>query len=312
MTLPGLFVIAFGGPHRSEDIRPFLQHVLQGRPISSERFEAVVQHYEELGGRSPITEHTENQARALARELEARGRPFDVRIGMRHWSPWLKDTLREFRDAGQTEVVGLIMAAQETEASLSRYVQAIEAARTELGADAPRVRLARAWGLSEGLIEAQACALARTLAEVPFAKRAEVELLFTAHSIPSPMAASSPYVAQLEETARRVAEKVGVPRYALVYQSRSGNPREPWLEPDVLDALSDAKGRGVSDVVLAPIGFLCDHVEVLYDLDIEAKRKAGELGLGFYRVPTLGTHPQFIRVLADAVLRDVATPGHAP
>lgn len=319
MTRPGLFVIAFGGPHKREDIRPFLRHVLAGRPIPEARFESVVAHYEQLGGRSPITEHTEAQARALSAELEARGTPCDVRVGMRHWSPWLKDTLAAFRDAGHSEVYGLIMAAQETEASLARYLQAIEAARQELaqesgqqpGKAAPEVRLVGAWGLRERLMEAHACHLARTLSRLPMDRRAAAEVFFTAHSVPSAMAVSSPYVAQLEETARRVAEKVGITRYALVYQSRSGNPRDPWLEPDVLDALHDASARGVRDVVAAPIGFLCDHVEVLYDLDIEAKARAEELNLGFHRVPTLGTHPEFIRALSEAVLADLAARGVA-
>lgn len=300
-----LLLISFGGPHQSEDIRPFLRHVLMGRPVPEERFESVVHHYELLGGRSPITQHTEAQARALSLELQQRGHDFDVRIGMRHWTPWLKDTLAAFQRDGHSEVLGLIMAAQETEASVARYKAAVEAARAEL-TDAPAVRYAHGWGLSETLIEAQACQLARTLAQVPLAQRDAVRVLFTAHSIPTAMAAASPYVAQLEETARRVAEKAGVRAHRLVYQSRSGGPRDPWLEPDVLDALEQEASEGAREVLLAPIGFVCDHVEVLFDLDVEAKQKAEALGVRLYRAPTLGTHPQFIRALADAVLAGVA------
>lgn len=303
-----LLLIAFGGPHRTEDVRPFLRHVLAGRPVPEERFEAVVHHYERLGGRSPITEHTERQARALADELARRGHPFDVRVGMRHWTPWLKDALEAFRAQGRREVLGLILAAQETEASLARYMGAVESARAELPG-APAVRYVLGWGLDEKLIEAQACQLARAFAALPLAARARARVLFSAHSIPTAMAAESPYVAQLEQTAQRVAEKVGVSDYRLVYQSRSGSPREPWLVPDVLDALDEEAARGVQDVIVAPIGFVCDHVEVLYDLDIEAVERAAALGLRLTRAATLGSHPAFIAALADAVLRQLASEG---
>jgi ferrochelatase len=297
----GVLVIAFGGPHKSEDIRPFLRHVLKGRPIPEERFEGVVHHYEALGGRSPITEHTERQARGLAQALAARGYECDVRVGMRHWTPWIKDTLAAFARDGYDEVLGVIMAAQETEASLARYQEAVEAARQELPS-APRVRYVTGWGLSEALIEAQACQLARALSTLSIAARKDVRVLFSAHSIPAPMAAESPYVKQLEETAQRVADKVGLSSHRLVYQSRSGNPRDPWLEPDVLAALREEAAGGARDVVVAPIGFVCDHVEVLYDLDIEARKQAQELSLGFVRAATLSAHPSFLSALADAVV----------
>jgi protoporphyrin/coproporphyrin ferrochelatase len=303
MTARGLMVIAFGGPHRSEDIRPFLRDVLKGRPVPEERFESVVHHYELLGGRSPITEHTEGQARALGQALAQRGITLPVRVGMRHWTPWLRDTLAAFQREGVDELLGLIMAAQETEASIARYQEAVERARAELGSGAPRVRYVTGWGLDEGLIDAHACNVARALAELPVDAREGASLLFTAHSIPAPMAASSPYVAQLEETARRVADKVGFRSHRLVYQSRSGNPRDPWLEPDVLDALDEEARAGRKTVVLAPIGFLCDHVEVLYDLDIEAKQRADELGLRVARARTPGSHPAFIGALTSAVER---------
>jgi ferrochelatase len=294
-------VIAFGGPHQTEDIRPFLRHVLAGRPVPEERFESVAHHYEVLGGRSPITEHTLNQARGLRAVLAQRGHAFDVRVGMRHWTPWLKDTLASFARDGFDEVLALIMAAQETEASLARYQQAVEAAQSELG-QAPRVRYVTGWGLSETLIEAQACQLARALASLPLPRRNVARVLFSAHSIPAPMAAESPYVAQLEETARRVAEKLGLSDTRLVYQSRSGNPRDPWLTPDVLDVLEEEAARGVRELVIAPIGFVCDHVEVVYDLDIEAQHKAKALGVSLTRAATLGAHPAFLTALADAVI----------
>lgn len=308
MSVGGVLVIAFGGPHKSEDIRPFLRDVLAGRPVPEARFESVVQHYELLGGRSPITEHTERQAAALARELAQRGIFLPVRVGMRHWTPWLREALAAFAADGVEEVIGVIMAAQETEASLARYQEAVERARAEVGPHAPAVRYVRGWGVSEGVIEANACNVARALARVPLDDRAQLSLLFTAHSIPAPMAGDSPYVAQLEDTARRVAEKLGFRQYRLVYQSRSGNPRDPWLEPDVCAALAEEAARGVRDVLLAPIGFLCDHVEVLFDLDIEAKHKADELGIRLHRASTVSAHPAFIAELASAVQRTLQNP----
>jgi ferrochelatase len=303
-----LLLIAFGGPHCSEDVRPFLRHVLADRPVPEERFEAVVHHYERLGGRSPITAYTEWQARALSAELARRAQTFEVRVGMRHWTPWLKDALDVFRQQGRREVFGLIMAAQETEASLARYMAAVEHARAELPG-APAVRYVRGWGLDEKVVEAHACQLARAYAALPLEARARACVLFSAHSIPAAMAADSPYVAQLEQTAQRVAEKVGVVDYRLVYQSRSGNPRDAWLTPDVLDAIDQEAGRGVKDVIIAPIGFVCDHVEVLYDLDIEAAERAAALGMRLTRAGTLGAHPAFITALADAVLRELASAG---
>lgn len=298
----GVLVIAFGGPHKLEDVRPFLQHVLAGRPVPEERFESVVHHYELLGGRSPITEHTQNQARALSEELARRGHALDVRVGMRHSTPWIRDALEDFANAGITHVIGLVMAAQETEASLSRYVQAVEAARDVLGERAPHVTYARGWGSSESVIDAHACQVARTLAALSLEARERASLVFSAHSVPVSMAQDSPYVAQLEDCAKRVAQKLGIRTHRLVYQSRSGNPRDPWLEPDVLDALDEEHARSVKDVVIAPIGFICDHVEVLYDLDIEARQRADALGLTLHRAPTLGSHPSFVRALADAVV----------
>jgi ferrochelatase len=301
MTRRALMLIAFGGPHRSEDVRPFLRNVLAGRPIPEARFEAVVQHYELLGGRSPITEHTEAQARALSAELARRGVDVDVRIGMRHWTPFIKDALQGFQNDGYREVQALIMAAQETEASLARYMQAVDAARADLGEGAPSVSYVLGWGLDQKIIDAHVSHVEQTLARLAVERRDAAALLFTAHSVPVSMAQGSPYVAQLQATAERVAQKLGRKDYRLVYQSRSGNPRDAWLEPDVLDALQEEAARGVRDLVLAPIGFLCDHVEVLYDLDVEAKRKADALGIGLYRAPTLGAHPSFIAALADRV-----------
>ena len=301
MSYDGLVLLAFGGPHKAEDIRPFLRNVLAGRPVPPGRIEEVAHHYEQLGGSSPITKYTEAQAQALSEELARRGIELPVRVGMRHWSPWLKDALAAFRDEGKQRLLGLVMAAQETEASVARYSQAVEVARTELGDGVPTVDYVRGWGGTEGFIDANAAQIGATLESLSADARARVKLIFSAHSIPSPMAAESPYVQQLERVREGVCQRLGVSNSRLVYQSRSGNPRDPWLEPDICDALEEEKAAGTQTVVVAPIGFVCDHVEVLFDLDVEAKEKCDELGLEFHRAPTVGTHPAFIASLADAV-----------
>lgn len=303
MSYDGLLVIAFGGPHKAEDIRPFLRNVLAGRPVGPGRIEEVAHHYELLGGSSPITEHTEAQARALSAALADRGHAMPVRVGMRHWSPWIKDALQAFKDEGCQRLLGLVMAAQETEASQARYAASVDKAREELGEGAPTVEYVEGWGGSEGFVDANVARIRPLLDDLG----ADTSLLFTAHSIPSPMATDSPYVTQLKDTAKRAAAKLGHEKYRLVYQSRSGRPSDPWLEPDICDALEEEQKKGETRVLLSPIGFLCDHVEVLFDLDNEAKEKADELGMAFARAGTVGDHPAFIGALADAVVQRLKT-----
>ncbi|MEO8602038.1 MAG: ferrochelatase [bacterium] len=302
MAHDAVLLISFGGPGGMDEIRPFLANVLRGRPVPPERIEAVVHHYELIGGRSPLTALTLQQAEALRVALAAAGRPLPVYVGMRNWHPYLAETLTAMRDAGVQRAVGVILAAQQNDASWERYQRDVAEARAAVGDDAPVVDFAPNWHAHPLFIEAVAERVRAALATVPAARRDDILLIFTAHSIPLSLAAASPYEAQLQVGAALIAEQVGVRDYRLAYQSRSGSPREPWLEPDIGAVVRQEAGRGRRELLVVPLGFVCDHVEVLYDLDIEAKQIADEVGIGFTRVAAVNDHPSFISMLAAVVV----------
>jgi ferrochelatase len=306
--LDAVLLIAFGGPEKPEDIRPFLRIVTEGRRIPPERIEEVAHHYEVIGGRSPLGELTRLVAAGLRQALARRGDARPVYVGMRNWHPFLHETLAEMRTQGHRRALGIILSSFQTEASWERYVGDVAAAREKIGAGAPEVVFAPAWAEHPLFVEVMADRTAAALAEVPEMRRAAARLVFTAHSVPAAMAAGSPYAAQLEAVAGRIAARLARPRWSLAYQSRSGPPREPWLEPDIADALRALARDGVRDVVVVPIGFVCDHVEVLYDLDIEARQLAETLGLSLRRAATANDHPRFIAMLADLAQGQAAGP----
>jgi ferrochelatase len=291
-------MVGFGGPTRPEELRPFLDNVLRGRPVPKERYEEVVRHYEHLGGRSPYNELTLRQAEALRVELGRLGPRIPVFVGMRNWEPYLADTLREMAARGVLRALGFIMAAFRSEASWERYQENLRQARAQIGEAAPAVDYVGSWHDHPLFIAAVAARASEAIARLSADERSRFHLIFTAHSIPVAMAASSPYVEQLTEASRLVAAALGCESWQLAFQSRSGNPREPWLEPDVCDAI---RRLGARPAVLVPIGFLCDHVEVLYDLDVEAARVAREAGVHLERAPTVGDHPRFIEMMASVI-----------
>jgi len=305
-AVDSVLLVAFGGPERPEDIRPFLQIVAAGRPIPPARLEDVAHHYEVIGGRSPLNALTRRQAAALADALAARGRALPVWVGMRNWHPFLHETLAEMKDRGRRRAVAVILSSLQTEASWARYVDDVAAARDKVGADAPEVVFAPAWADHPRFVDAMADRTRAALAQVEPARRAAARLVFTAHSVPVAMAAGSPYTAQLEATARAVAERLGRGGWSVAYQSRSGSPRDPWLEPDISDVIRALAREGARDLVVVPVGFVCDHVEVLYDLDVEARQVAEAAGVGFHRAPAANDHPDFIAMLADLVERTAA------
>lgn len=297
----GVLLIAFGGPERPEDVRPFLQNVTVGRRIPPERLEEVAHHYDLIGGRSPLNELTRDQAEGLRGALAAAGRPRPVWVGMRNWHPFLHETLAEMKDAGCRRALGIILSSLVTEASWSRYVADVAAAREKVGPDAPEVVYAPPWSDHPRFVEAMTDRARAALDGVAPARRAGARLIFTAHSVPVAMAEGSPYAGQLETAAGRIARALGRAEWSVAYQSRSGAARDSWLEPDVGDRIRALARGGARDVVVVPVGFVCDHVEVLYDLDVEARAVAAACGVGFHRAAAANDHPAFIAMLADLV-----------
>ena len=265
-TFDSVLVVSFGGPQGLDDIRPFLANVLRGRRVSPERVEEVARHYELFGGVSPITAITRQQAAGLQDRLAAAGHPLPVYVGMRNWHPLLPDTLRDLRAAGLRRAVGFIAAAQHSYSSCQQYRENVAAARAELRRDGDDVEVTfvGSWFDHPLFIAANAAHVREALEKLPEHLRASARLVCTAHSIPSPMAAASRYEAQLRESARLVAEEAGIREWAVVYQSRSGRPGDPWLEPDISDYLRRERAAGLEAAVICPIGFVCDHIEVLY------------------------------------------------
>ena len=303
-----VLIISFGGPQGPDDIRPFLERVLKGRRVSPERVAEVAHHYELFGGVSPITDLTMRQADGLRQRLAAAGHPLPVYVGMRNWHPLLADTLREMHDAGARSAIGFIAAAHHCYSSCQQYREHVDAARLSLregtGDDLP-VTYVGSWFDHPLFIAAQARRVRAALERLPASLRGSARLVFTAHSIPTSMAEASRYREQLLESGRLVAAEAGVSDWALTYQSRSGRPGDPWLEPDVCDYLRRARANGLGAAVLCPIGFVCDHIEVLYDLDREAASVCQEIGLPMARAEAVNDDPAFLDMMADMVLRTV-------
>lgn len=320
-----VLVISFGGPLGPSDIRPFLANVLRGRPVPPERVEEVAHHYELFGGISPLTELTRQQATGLGDLLRTRGVRLPVYVGMRNWQPFLVDTLREMAEAGVRRAIGFIAAAHRSYSSCTQYRQNVFDAQHELrrqGLRPPEVVYVSDWHTDAGFIDANVEHIATARASLPRDVRQTARLVFTAHSLPERMPAVALYQEQLLESSRLVAAGLEWTDWVLVYQSRSGRPEDPWLGPDVVDYLRGAHADGVRAIVLAPIGFVCDHIEVLYDLDREAAAVCRELELPMTRAESVNAHPRFIDSMADAVTATIeryATgrplgliPGHVP
>ena len=298
-----VILIGFGGPQSTEEIRPFLDRVTAGRPIPRERYEEVVHHYEAMGGRSPYIAITRGQAAALRERISRDGFRIPVVLGMRNTAPWLEDALADLARAGVRRALGFVLAAHRCEASWDRYLRNVEQAREKVGAAAPEVDYFAPWHRHPLFIEAAADRVRDAFTRMEPGARDRARLIFTAHSIPASMAASSSYVEELRESAELVAARLGRSEWMLAFQSRSGNPRDPWLEPDICAVLRNLNSDAA---MIAPIGFICDHVEVLYDLDIEAAQAAREANVNLVRAATVGEHPQFIEMIA-ALIRERLT-----
>lgn len=296
-----LIVVSFGGPEGMDDVLPFLENVTRGRDVPRERLEEVAHHYELFGGVSPINAQNRALIGALRGELDAHGIDLPIAFGNRNWHPFLADALRDLAAAGSKRALAFFTSAYSSYSGCRQYREDVFRAQEAVGPDTPEVMRTRVFYNHPLWIEANADRVRDALGELPPTARDGVHLAFTAHSVPLAMARSSRYQEQLEETARLVAEEGGIDDWALVFQSRSGPPQVPWLEPDVLDHLAVTAERGASGVVVAPIGFISDHLEVLYDLDVEARNAAAQLGLPFARAASAGTHPAFVGMIRELI-----------
>ena len=308
-----VLVISFGGPQGNDDVRPFLANVLRGRRVTPERVEEVVHHYELFGGVSPLTAITQRQAEGLRDRLAAAGHRLPVYVGMRNWHPFLADTLREMYADGVRRAVGFIAAAQHSYSSCQQYRENVARAREELKratAGDIEVTYTGSWYDHALFIAANAAHVRAARDRLPESLRESARLVFTAHSIPTSMADRSRYREQLTESSRLVAAAAGIRDWVLVYQSRSGRPEDPWLEPDVGGYLRQAHQHGLRAAVLCPIGFICDHIEVLYDLDREAADVCREIGLPMSRAESVNDDPQFLDMMADVVVNTIDRYGH--
>lgn len=297
MTI-GVLVMAYGGPNSLDEVEPYLLDVRGGRPTAPEIIHEVRERYREIGGRSPILERTQAQAAELEAALNTDGQTFKVFVGMRHWHPYLKDTLAEMAKAGIARAVGLVMAPHYSRMSIGAYFKSVD----EAGAPIEIARIER-WHLLPGYLNALAERVHAALEKFPADSRASVSILFTAHSLPQRILEwRDPYPVELRATMDAVMERLGPhpPAGEFAYQSAAMTP-DPWLEPDVGDVMARLAAEGKRRLLIAPIGFVCEHVEILYDVDIVFKRQAKSLGIHLERIEMLNTAPLMMAGLAELV-----------
>jgi protoporphyrin/coproporphyrin ferrochelatase len=311
-----VILVSFGGPEGPDDVLPFLRNVVRGRGVPDERLAAVAEHYHHFGGVSPINAQCRDLLAALRPALDDAGVTLPLYWGNRNWDPYLADTLATMRDAGVRRALAFVTSPFGSYSSCRQYLDDIEAARATVGSDAPIVDKIRHYHDHPGYVRPHAEAVRSAVAELSDVDHSELRLVFTAHSIPSTMEDQSGpdghrYIEQLHETATLVAaEALPGLSWDLVWQSRSGPPHVPWLEPDINDHLRTLAEAGVRGVVVSPIGFISDHLEVAWDLDTEAAATAAELGLRYARAATPGSDARFVRMVRDLVLErlDPAAP----
>ena len=295
-----LLVVSFGGPEGMDDVMPFLENVLRGRNVPHERMLQVAHHYELFGGVSPINQQNRNLIASLKHELEENGPDLPVYWGNRNWHPMLAGTLQQMAADGIKRALAFVTSAYSSFSSCRQYLQNIADAQAEVGPQAPQVEKLRAFYNHPLFIEANADHIRAALSQLE-----APALVFTAHSIPESMAENCDYATQLAEAGRLIADAVNIKNWQLVYQSRSGSPMHPWLGPDVSDHLRMLRLEGVRNVVVAPIGFVSDHMEVVYDLDVEASQVSKEIGLNMVRARTAGTHPSFVKMIRELILERI-------
>ena len=296
-----VIVVSFGGPEQRADVIPFLENVVRGRDVPAERIKEVAAHYNHFDGKSPLNDQVRALIAALEEELANNDIVLPIYWGNRNWHPFLLEALTDMRNDGRKRALAFVTSAYSSYSSCRQYLKDIEKAREELGEGAPIVDKIRSFYNHPGFIEANTYHLLSALETLPKERRECARVAFSAHSIPDSMAEACDYVDQLEETARLVAEAARHERWQLVYQSRSGPAHVPWVGPDILEHLDALCQIGVKDVVVAPIGFISDHMEVVWDLDHEAKQYADELGITLIRASTVGTHPAFVTMIRELI-----------
>lgn len=306
-----ILVVSFGGPEGPDEVLPFLENVLRGRPVPRQRLLEVAEHYHHFGGVSPINAQNRALVAALQAELDQHGPRWKVYWGNRNWRPLLPDALAQMTHDGVERALAFVTSAYSSYSGCRQYRENLAAAQAEVGPKAPALHKLRVFFNHPGFIGPAAANTRLALAQLPAGAR--VKLLFTAHSIPQAMADTCAYVQQLREASRLVADEVGALDWELVYQSRSGPPTQPWLGPDVNDAIVAAQRSGAEALCLVPIGFTSDHMEVLYDLDVEARATAERLGIPLVRAATVGCAPEFVAMIRELILEriDPAAPRRA-
>jgi ferrochelatase len=298
-----LLLVSFGGPEGPQEVMPFLENVVRGRDVPRQRLVEVARHYEPFGGVSPAGAQLRALLFALVTELNAHGPRLPVYWGNRHWHPLLAETVRQMAEDGVRQALALVTSAFGSYPGCGQYLEDIAAARREAGADAPRIDKLRLFYNHPGFIEAMADRVWDALESLPAGRRAAARLVYTAHSVPAAMTCNGSYQEQLEEACRLVSQRLGPASWHLAYQSRSGPPGQAWLEPDVADYLRAlAAGGGSRDVVVSPIGFVCENMEIVYDLDVEVRRLCEELGLNMVRSGVVGSHRRFVKMIRELVL----------
>lgn len=303
-----LLLVSFGGPEGPDDVLPFLENVLRGRNVPRERMLAVAEHYRRFGGVSPINAQNRALIEALNVEFSAAGLKLPIYWGNRNWHPLLPDALRQMCDDGVRRALAFFTSAFSSYSGCRQYRENVAAAQEAVGPGAPQVDKLRMFFNHPGYIEPMTERARAALETIPTERRDAARLVFTAHSIPLGMATNCKYETHFRDASRLVAAALGRREFDVVYQSRSGPPMQPWLEPDVNDHLRKLAAGGIRDVVLVPIGFISDHMEVAYDLDDEARRTAAEVGLNMIRAATVGTHPRFVRMIRE-LAEERMTPG---
>ncbi len=292
-----ILLLSFGGPEGTDDVMPFLQNVLRGKNVPQSRMEQVAHHYYQFGGVSPINGHCRELLEALRPELDEHKISLPLYWGNRNWHPMLEDTLRKMAADGVKNALAFVTSAYSSYSSCRQYLEDIERASAIVGDTAPRITKLRAFYNHPNFLDVNVDNVRLALNSLPAEHQGSAHIAFTAHSIPAAMASNCAYQAQLEEAASLIAARVGVGNFKLVYQSRSGPPTQPWLEPDICDHLRTLHSQDVKSVVVAPIGFISDHMEVMYDLDTEARDLCAELGLEMARAATAGCDPRFVSMI---------------